>query len=119
MNNIINLNIPIKGESYNQYYRIMRNRFVISKSGRKFKQEIQDYIKNKYPDFICLDCKIGVFLEFGFKDNRRRDLDNQNKSILDCLNKLIINDDSQIFELKTIKKLGQESDYILMEIYKI
>jgi Holliday junction resolvase RusA-like endonuclease len=40
---------------------------------------------------------LNVFLFFG--DRRKRDLDNVGKSVLDSLNKLLYDDDSQIDEL--------------------
>lgn len=119
MNPIINLLIPVKVESYNQYYRIMKNRFVISKSGRKFKDDIINFVKKECPNFECLNCDVKVNLVFGFRDKRRRDIDNFYKALIDSIKGILIKDDSQIFELNSIKKLGQEQDYILMKIWKI
>lgn len=76
METLFILNIPLKAPSFNQYYRIMRNRFIITPEGRKFKQEIQDFIKKTYSNVQPVSTPVKIYLEYGFKDNRRRDLDN-------------------------------------------
>ena len=110
--------LDIKGVSHNTYYRIMRNRFVISKDGLKFREDIKNEM-SKCQNVICHDCPIKLYIEFQFKDNRKRDLDNLTKSILDALKKILYDDDSLIFELHTRKFIGHDSDKIRIEISKI
>jgi crossover junction endodeoxyribonuclease RusA len=52
---------------------------------------------------------ISVSIDFYFKDNKKRDLDNFNKCILDSCTGLLWDDDSQIQEL-TLRKFVDKAD---------
>ncbi len=59
-----------------------------------------------------------VRIVFKFKGNRRWDIDNRLKSLLDCLELGgVIDDDSQIWGLQARKERG-EMDSVEMEIYE-
>jgi Holliday junction resolvase RusA-like endonuclease len=118
MQEINRYELNLKGVSYNTYYRIMRNRYVISKDGLKFREDIKNAMNN-YNDKICYDCPIKLYIEFHFDDNRKRDLDNVLKSILDSLKDILYTDDSKIVELHTRKFLGCSQNKINIEISKI
>ncbi len=118
MNDIYKYELNIKGVSHNTYYRIMRNRYVISKDGLKFRLDIKN-LTDKYENKVCFDCPIKLYIEFQFDDNRRRDLDNLTKSILDALKHILYTDDSLIMELHTRKFLGCSENKINIEVSKI
>ena len=62
--------------------------------------------------------KVEVRIVFMFKGNRRWDIDNRLKSLLDCLEVGgVIADDSQIWGLRARKERG-EMDSVEMEIYE-
>jgi Holliday junction resolvase RusA-like endonuclease len=54
-----------------------------------------------------------------YGDKRRHDLDNSCKLVLDCLNKIIYEDDSQIIELHVQKKYEKDSFFTDITIYEI
>jgi Holliday junction resolvase RusA-like endonuclease len=47
---------------------------------------------------------VSLSITFFFKTKRKRDLDNQNKLVLDALANIIYNDDAQIAELHLIRR---------------
>jgi crossover junction endodeoxyribonuclease RusA len=49
-----------------------------------------------------------IRVDFFFKTRRKRDLDNQNKIILDALTGIVYEDDSQIDELHLVRHLDTE-----------
>lgn len=104
-------NLNIKPLSVNQCYRTWRGRMLLSKPGREYKNIIEKVIKEQFLDEIIKEnvkMKINLF----FSDNRKRDCDNYQKPLIDCFNKNVLKDDSQIFDLRTIKHLGCEHDSI-------
>lgn len=52
--------------------------------------------------------RLFVILHFWLPDNRRRDLDNLSKGVLDGCNKIVWNDDQQIKILVLIKDLSED-----------
>lgn len=118
MQDINRYELNIKGVSHNTYYRIMRNRFVISKAGLDFRDDIKNEM-DKYNDKICHDCPIKLYIEFHFDSKRRLDLDNFLKAILDALKGILYIDDCLIMELHTRKFLGCSQNKIIIEVSKI
>jgi len=112
--NIQEYELNIKGISHNMYYRIFRNRYVISKVGKDFRTNVLNLFNN-IPNKICHAVPVKVAIEFCFKDKRKRDLDNLTKSILDACKKIIYADDSLIYELVT-KKISGDCDKIKIKI---
>jgi Holliday junction resolvase RusA-like endonuclease len=105
-------NLPIKAISHNMYYRIMRNRYVISPKGRQFREDVKRVLES--PLTFCHDDKCEMIIEFHFKDNRKRDLDNLSKALIDACKGILFVDDSLIQRLETKKIQGQEADLILI-----
>ena len=62
------------------------------------------------------DFKYRVEVEFHFKDNRRRDVDDYLKILLDALTGVVWVDDSQIERVCATKFQGEKSDYIFIRI---
>lgn len=58
------------------------------------------------------DKPLSLTLDFYFSDKRKRDLDNQNKLILDALTGLLYEDDSQIDELTLRRHYDKEKPRI-------
>ena len=96
------LELPIMACSVNKYYRSWQGRVLISKDGREFKKEV-DLLLNNYEKVLG---KIKLTLILHFKDKRKRDLDNYNKVLIDCLKNKMFEDDDQIYQLYMEKHIG-------------
>lgn len=103
--------LPFSSISHNGYYRIMRNRFVISKRGREFRERVHSELA--LSTVLKLTGKVKLSIRFSFKDNRKRDLDNLTKSIIDAVKGILFEDDSEIYELNTSKVLGDKDETII------
>jgi len=95
----------------NSYYRTFRGSIVISERGRTYKEEI----RKKLP-IDKIKGRVRMELLFGFRDNRKRDLDNLNKPLIDAMKNIVIEDDDQIWELIMKKEIGIGRDYITIKI---
>lgn len=96
------IELPIMACSVNKYYRSWQGRVLISKDGRDFKKEV-DLLLNNYEKILG---KIKLTLILHFKDKRKRDLDNYNKVLIDCLKNKLFEDDDQIYQLYMEKHIG-------------
>lgn len=110
-------NLPVKAISYNAYYRIFRNRYVISKEGKQFRQDMIDAL-NMFKT-VCHDTPVKMTIEMTFDDKRKRDLDNTQKSIIDACKGILYKDDCLIYELCSKKLLGQPLNSIKITIEKL
>lgn len=95
----VNIELPMP-PSLNRMYRVLGGRFLISKEGRDYRQDVAEVIE-AMPNPVFLDKqRLSVFIRVHPPDKRRRDLDNLCKCLLDCLgNNLVYKDDSQIDRL--------------------
>lgn len=107
------IEIPIKSISLNQAYRIKNNRFYMT---NPFKEFIKNYINENYKDIVCYNQPISLYIEIFRNDNRRFDVDNCMKLLLDSLKGSLFTDDYLIFELKIRKFIGQLENSINIEI---
>ena len=96
------IELPIMACSVNKYYRTWQGRVLISKDGRIFKNEIE-MLLNSYKKILG---KVKLTLILHFKDKRKRDLDNYNKVLIDCLKNRLFEDDDQIYQLYMEKHIG-------------
>lgn len=98
------VHIKLKGTppSTNTLYVEVRGRRIMSAKGKQIKEGYQWEMKSQYKG-KPITSAIGVVVEFYFKDNRRRDIDNFNKATLDAGTGILWKDDSQIQEL-TLRK---------------
>jgi len=89
------LNLPLP-PSVNSYRTIFRNRMGISKAGREFKLQVQDYvIANCVPKLGEKRLEMQVTLYP--RDRRKQDIDNRIKALWDALADAgVYEDDSQI-----------------------
>lgn len=93
-------------QSTNHIYKTTcRGKFAsvyMSKEGKDLKQSYQWQIKSQYkgkPKTGDIDLRIELF----FGDNRKRDIDNYNKILLDAFTGILWEDDSQIQSLLIVK----------------
>lgn len=111
--------IPYKPDSVNDHWEINKNGkgLRVSDKGKEFRETVQWYIKSK--KYITFTGKIKVNIELYFKDNRKKDIDNYFKAILDSFNGFLYTDDSFIYQLKGTKKLGCDRDYFVIEVEEL
>jgi crossover junction endodeoxyribonuclease RusA len=89
--------------SMNTYWRNFRGRTVLSKNGRQFKSDVQDYIiENNIPKFEDKKLKITMILRP--RDKRKIDIDNRIKAVLDSLQDAgVFDDDFQVDHIEMIR----------------
>lgn len=89
-------------QSTNNIYQHTGHRTFMTKKGKELKESYQWQIKSQYkgkPLIKDIDLRIELF----FGDNRKRDIDNYNKILLDAFTGILWEDDSQIQSLLIIK----------------
>lgn len=87
----------------------------MTKEGKEYKEMSQWEIKNQYKDKPTEEA-ISVIIELYFKDERKRDIDNFNKILLDAGSKLLWKDDTQIQELVIRKFIDRDNPRVEMFI---
>ncbi len=88
--------------SINHYWRHVGPRVLISREGRAFRARVVQILGGLGLPTLC--GPLAVCIEAHPPDNRRRDLDNIQKSLLDALQHgRLYADDSQIVDLRAIK----------------
>ena len=97
--------------SVNAMYRSVQGRVLKSKTYRTWlkraealvrKALIEKYPPHKRPDFDA--SRICVSIEYYPKDNRRRDIDNLAKPILDLFEGMVYDDDTQVDLIHIIRR---------------
>lgn len=93
--------------SANVYYRNFHGRMVLSKEGRAFK----DAVRTK-----CNGCRkilggVIIAIIFRFKDQRRRDLDNYFKAVIDATKDILFEDDCMVEQIHSKKLTGCSNDF--------
>lgn len=86
--------------SMNKYWRTFQGRMIISADGRSYRKAVADQvlIQRAAKNYTC---KLRVQIEAFRPDNRRRDLDNLLKAVLDgCTHAGVWEDDSNIVDLR-------------------
>lgn len=97
--NAITLTLPWP-PSVNKYWRTFQGRMIISAEGRSYRKAVADQVliqrgAKHYTGKLC------VVIEAFRPDNRRRDLDNLLKAVLDgCTHAGVWEDDSNIVDLQ-------------------
>ena len=109
------IEIPIQACSVNKYYRSCYGRVLISKEGRDFQKELELLL----PSYEKVYGKIKLTVLLYFRDNRKRDLDNYNKVLIDCLKNKLFEDDDQIYQLYMEKYIGCGYDKICVHVDKL
>lgn len=84
-------------------YGQFRGRRYMKKEGKEKKVYYASFFSNIKKPFTC---KLSMDVKLFFPDNRRRDVDNYNKVLLDAFTGVIYEDDSQLYHLGVDKVLG-------------
>lgn len=105
----------------NTYWRMFKNRMIISERGRKYRVDVLEAVlKQRAVKHLEKDLKINIVVTR--PDNRRRDLDNLTKALLDGLTHAgLWEDDSQIVDMHIAwsKKDGNECAEVMVEVEEI
>jgi len=107
-NKIIILTKPI---SVNRLYC---GRRFLTKEGKAIKEAMAWEVKNQWKHKI-LDKAIGIEIYF-FVPNKKSDLDNLLKGLLDILTGIIYKDDSQIYAIHCYKVIDKQRPRIEIEV---
>ena len=87
--------------SVNTYWRMFKNRMIISEAGRKYRTAVAEKVLLQTKGKCQTDGPVKVTIEAWRPDNRRRDLDNLLKAVLDSLGHAgVYIDDSLIVDLR-------------------
>ena len=87
----------------NHYYRHVGPRVLISRDGRKFRERVVARFRQDHTRGFA--GPVELFIELYPPDNRRRDVDNSLKCLLDTFTHAgLYEDDSQICKLTVIKR---------------
>lgn len=105
------LQIETKPISVNQMYR---GRRFMSKAGKSVKQAITWELKSQWHDDVITE-PVALNVLFYMK-NKRIDIDNQLKGLLDCMTGIIYKDDSLIEELHVYKLIDKEEPRTIVQI---
>lgn len=108
--------LKLRPPSVNTYWRKWKNRMVISDKGREFKKQASILLSNDFLEDNPYNVPLKMSIELYFKDERRRDIDNYCKGILDSMTGIIYEDDEQIQELNLKKFTGTGEDRILIKV---
>lgn len=109
---VVTLELPWP-PSVNTYWRRCGARYFVSKKGKDFRDEVY-FLCHKSRNNFATNARLEVYIEAYPPDNRRRDLDNILKSLLDALQfGGIYEDDSQIDRIHIIRKASKEAKVVV------
>ena len=104
----------------NNYYTIARNRKVLSKKGREYKSEAVNAIIEQRLNDKRISGSIGITLVLNPPCNRRRDLDNFEKPLLDAITESgLWGDDSQIDRKLTIRGVKSKVGHVIVNVKEL
>lgn len=103
---MINLTIYEAPPSINHMYgQTKTGRRFLSKKGKDYKESVKSIVG----DVNILDGEIEMTIIYYFGDNRRRDVTNYDKALLDSLSGVVYNDDCQIQKITLEKFIDKEN----------
>lgn len=91
------------------------HRVYMTTEGKALKEDYQWQVKSQYrgkPKTGDIDLRVELF----FGDNRKRDIDNYNKILLDAFTGILWEDDSQIISLLIIKNKDLKNPRIELQL---
>ena len=104
--------------SINHYWRRVGPRTLISREGRRFRQRVTAILAAMRIEPMC--GRLAVAVEVFPPDNRRRDIDNVFKALLDAMQHGgAYADDSQIVRLSIEKQKPVEGGKTIVQINKL
>ena len=112
MNQTIRLVLDRTPPSVNHAYlmKVMKGRILRfpTKENKQYKELFRQEYTKKYPDEIPFKSDCDVIIRVYYSDKRKRDVDNVGKVVLDSMNKLVFEDDSQVQKLTLEKAYCKE-----------
>lgn len=93
-------------------------RTYMTHDGKALKEQYQWEAKSQYHKPV-ITAPVAVTIRFYFGTKRTRDLDNQNKLILDALSGIVYKDDKQIQELHLYKDYNKAKPRIEVSIIEL
>ncbi len=108
--------------SVNSMYRHSKYGTYMTAKGRDFKEYVQSHLNNLLLQGTIKsfgDARLKVEYEFNFKGKRKRDTDNYIKSVQDCLEEILFDNDEQIDELIAKRSYHNSHDHIIISITKL
>lgn len=93
-------------------------RNYMSKQGAAIKESYQWQIKSQYKG-KPLEGKIGMVVSLYFGNKRKNDIDNFNKLLYDALTGIVWLDDSQIYQVLTLKYYDKLNPRIELEVKEL
>lgn len=112
---MIKYTIPGNTVSKSNSYRIVGKRLYKTKAVKEYEAKAVAQAIVAMQEMEPMEGDIRCTLHVFFKDQRRRDIDNVTKSILDSGNEVVYIDDSQIAELHIYKRYCKENPRVEVE----
>jgi crossover junction endodeoxyribonuclease RusA len=98
--------------SANMYWRVWRNRMVVTEEARAYKQEVALLLRGAVP----LTGNVSVNLSV-YRPRKCGDLDNYNKVLFDALQGLAYKNDSQITEIHSFRQDDKNNPRVRLLVY--
>lgn len=113
---MILLKIPLRPVSTNRLYLVSKyHKIYLSKPAREFTEKCKKMISEQYTE-KPIDKPISVTFVFNLTGDKKIDIDNMLRLVINCGNKLLWEDDSLIDSVQAVRKLNQEEDNIRIVI---
>lgn len=103
--------------SVNHMYHSRGKIRFLCKEGKLYKEKVADIVKKLVNTSTSKDVLVEITFYFG--DNRRRDISNYDKGLLDSMIKIVYDDDSQIQTLILHKQIDKENPRAHVQIFEI
>lgn len=115
---MIKLELSVIPPSVNTLWVNKPNGRYKSKKGKEFEETAIYELKNQYKG-KAVTGRLKVEIWLYFKSRAKRDIDNYNKAILDCLKGIVIEDDELIDDLVVHKIKGHSKNRVYIEILEV
>lgn len=104
--------------STNHIYRVAQNRIYMTAEGRSLKEAYQWQAKSQWKKpSTTKPVALTLFIYYG--DNRKHDIDNNNKLVLDALTGIVYKDDGQIFRLFIYKRFDANDPRVDIDVQEL
>ena len=111
--------VNVKPLSYYSYLSHNKFRKYLTKSGRTYKEKLISMITDYMIDKTMIEGNCKVEIDFYFDNNRKNDLDNFAKPILDAMSALVYCDDCQVVDLHLKKTVIEKTPHFVVRIEKL